>query len=57
VVRQAIYLHELAHALGLGHVNDRSQLMNPTVSVYRFGRGDLAGLARLGGYMGCLSAS
>ena len=57
VVRQAIYLHELAHAMGLGHVTDRSQLMYPKVSVHTFGRGDLAGLARVGAYTGCLSST
>jgi hypothetical protein len=56
-VRQAIYLHELAHAMGLGHVTDRSQLMYPQVSVRTFGRGDLAGLARVGARTGCLSSS
>ena len=43
--------------MGLGHVTDRTQLMYPTVSVYRFGRGDLAGLARVGAYAGCLSST
>ena len=57
VVRRAIYLHELAHAMGLGHVTDRSQLMYPMVSVYSFGRGDLAGLARVGAHPGCLSST
>ena len=57
VVRQAVYLHEIAHAMGLGHVTDRSQLMYPVVSVHKFGRGDLAGLARVGAYTGCLSST
>ena len=49
-VAQAIVLHEFGHLVGLDHVPDESQLMNPqTVSgVTEFGAGDLAGLARLG---------
>lgn len=46
---RAIILHELAHVLGLAHVNDPAQLMYPTTSdVHDFAAGDLAGLVRLG---------
>ena len=46
---RAIVLHELGHAVGLGHVSDPTQLMYPTTSaVLDFAGGDLAGLARLG---------
>ncbi len=48
---RAVMLHELGHVVGLGHVQDRSQLMNPV----RYGRGvttlqsgDLRGLKILG---------
>lgn len=48
---RAVMLHELAHVVGLGHVKDRSQLMNAV----QYGRGvltlqdgDLAGLRKLG---------
>jgi predicted Zn-dependent protease len=51
---RAIYLHELGHAVGLDHVTDRTQLMYPVVTATSFGRGDLAGLARVGARMGCL---
>lgn len=46
---RAVWLHELAHLVGLDHVEDPSQLMNPTVSgLYDFADGDLTGLAELG---------
>lgn len=45
----ALLDHELAHVLGLDHVDDLGELMAPTnVGVTSFGPGDLAGLARLG---------
>ena len=48
-VARGIVLHELAHAVGLGHVSDPTQLMYPSSSgVFDFAAGDLAGLARLG---------
>ena len=55
--------HELAHVLGLGHVNDRKQRMNPNASLdgttsafsRLWGRGDVAGLKRLGASYGCTS--
>ena len=45
-----VITHELAHLVGLDHVDDPTQLMYPTTSVTRtgFGAGDLAGLAALG---------
>ena len=48
---RAVMLHELAHVIGLAHIQDRGQLMNPV----QYGRGvtdlqegDLAGLRALG---------
>ncbi|MFK5646880.1 hypothetical protein ACI3ET_10170 [Ornithinimicrobium sp. LYQ121] len=41
--------HELAHVLGLDHVDDPGELMSPTnTGRTAFGPGDLAGLAELG---------
>lgn len=47
---RAIILHELAHLVGLGHVDDPAQLMHPQArpEVTELGPGDLEGLARLG---------
>lgn len=47
---RAVVLHELGHLLGLGHVDDETQLMHDRLSaeVVELQRGDLAGLAALG---------
>lgn len=50
-VRAAV-LHELGHLVGLAHVSDPSQLMNPTsgpAAPIGYAPGDLRGLALLGG--------
>jgi hypothetical protein len=45
-----IMLHELGHLVGLGHVNDSTQIMNPVSlrPLAGYGSGDLRGLAALG---------
>ena len=45
-----VVLHELAHLVGLDHVDDQSQLLYPQTvpGVTDFADGDLTGLARLG---------
>jgi hypothetical protein len=50
-----VLLHELAHAVGLGHVLDATQVMYPqtTNSESQYGAGDRAGLAALGRPAGC----
>lgn len=54
-VRSTI-MHELAHLVGLGHVEDTNELMNPILieEVTLFGSGDLTGLSALGSGQ-CLS--
>ena len=43
-----LYLHELGHALGLGHVKDRRQAMYPsTTASQKYGAGDRNGLRQL----------
>jgi hypothetical protein len=51
-----LLLHELMHALGAGHVNDTTQIMNPvmTSGPARLGAGDLAVLHDIGLSGGCI---
>lgn len=46
---RAVIMHELAHVVGLAHVEDPAELMHDdNVGRTRFGPGDLAGLAQVG---------
>jgi hypothetical protein len=47
---RAVIQHEIAHLVGLGHIDDQAQLMFPTITptVTGFNDGDLEGLAALG---------
>jgi predicted Zn-dependent protease len=48
--RRSLYLHELGHALGLGHYSDTAQVMNPYVTsppVTAYAAGDRTGLYAL----------
>ena len=49
-----VLAHELAHAIGLGHVGDPDELMYPYAAGHdRYQAGDLAGLAALGRPASC----
>ncbi len=52
-----ISLHEILHALGLGHATESVQVMYGTAHSenIRFGAGDLTGMQRIGAGQGCLS--
>lgn len=46
----AVALHEIGHTLGLEHVNDTTEIMNPVISTDRLGDGDIAGVRELYGF-------
>ncbi|WP_460866596.1 hypothetical protein [Nocardioides pakistanensis] len=52
-----LLMHETAHAVGLDHVNDRTQIMSPVMSrkPARWGAGDLVALRKVGLAAGCLT--
>lgn len=55
----SLLLHEIAHALGLDHVGEKSQLLFPVLQSTSRGRyeaGDLAGLRAVGAEQGCFPA-
>ena len=45
----AVALHEIGHIIGLGHVNDPSEIMNPVIYADDLGSGDIAGAQYLYG--------
>lgn len=53
----AVALHEIGHTLGLGHVEDTSEIMNPYVSTANLGDGDIAGIRYLYGDDGVIVPS
>ena len=47
-------MHELGHAVGLGHVSNIGDAMYPTVrGLAAYGPGDLEGFAAVGAAAGC----
>jgi hypothetical protein len=60
LTRGNLVLHELGHVAGLDHVQERPQLMFPSISSQSpdgFGAGDRSGLVQLGGAAGCLKVA
>lgn len=55
----AVALHELSHAMGLGHTSDPTQLLAPVLprTVASLQAGDKAGLTRIGRSAGCVTVS
>lgn len=45
---QAVVMHELGHVLGLAHVQDKHELMYPSLTRTSYGPGDVRGLEALG---------
>jgi hypothetical protein len=57
LTRGNLVQHEIGHVAGLDHVQDRGQIMYPSISDRSpdgYGPGDRAGLAQLGAQGGCL---
>ena len=60
LTRGNLTIHELGHVVGLDHVQDRGQVMYPSISPSSpdgLGGGDVAGLAQLGAGAGCLTVA
>ncbi|GAA2111914.1 hypothetical protein GCM10009726_28290 [Nocardioides furvisabuli] len=52
-----IMMHELMHAVGLGHTVGREQVMYPMAGAFALGAGDHTGLFNVGSSRGCLGGA
>ena len=58
--RGALLLHEIGHAVGLGHVGTTREIMYPTMlsrELSRYKEGDRTGLKRVGRPLGCIAGA
>ena len=56
----ALLLHEIGHAVGLGHVGTTREIMYPTMlsrELSRYKEGDRTGLKRVGRPLGCIAGA
>jgi hypothetical protein len=60
MTRGALLLHEIGHAMGLGHVGTTREIMYPTMldrSFSRYKSGDRTGLRKVGRSLGCVEGA
>jgi hypothetical protein len=50
-----VLMHEMGHAVGMGHARGAGQVLSPVMSMTTWGAGDRYALARLGRASGCMA--